>query len=125
MFKALKLQEWAIFLFQMSFFTECAPFLLEFEFFLTLMIKKAKGLELMKIIFMTDLNTFGSKILLILKIMDFENVPLTKVVHVYVIEDMNAFVVKMYLYLKCSVKGGTQNTNFKVINQHKNDMCHV
>jgi hypothetical protein len=31
----------------------------------------------------------------------------------------------MYLYLKCSVKWGTQNTNFKVINQHKNDMCHV
>jgi hypothetical protein len=32
---------------------------------------------------------------------------------------LNQFVVKMYLYLKCSVKGGTQNTNFKVINQHK------
>jgi hypothetical protein len=31
----------------------------------------------------------------------------------------------MYLYLKCNVKGGTQNINFKVINQHKNDMCHV
>jgi len=23
------------------------------------------------------------------------------------------------------LKGVTQNTNFKVINQHKNDMCHV
>jgi hypothetical protein len=54
------------------------------------MIIRAKGLELMKIIFMKNLNTFGSKVLLILKIMDFENVPLTKVVHVYVIEDMNA-----------------------------------
>jgi hypothetical protein len=31
----------------------------------------------------------------------------------------------MYLHLKCNSKGGTQNTNFKVINQHKNDMCHV
>jgi hypothetical protein len=31
----------------------------------------------------------------------------------------------MYLYLKCNVKKGTQNTNFKVINQHKNDMCHL
>jgi hypothetical protein len=31
----------------------------------------------------------------------------------------------MYLYLKCSVKGGTQNTNLKVINQHKNDTYHV
>ncbi len=39
---------------------------------------------------MTNLNTFGSKIFLILKIMDFENVPLTKVVHVYVIDDKNA-----------------------------------
>jgi hypothetical protein len=42
------------------------------------MIRRAKELELMKVIFMTDLNTFGSKILLILKIMDFENVSLTK-----------------------------------------------
>jgi hypothetical protein len=31
----------------------------------------------------------------------------------------------MYLYLKCSVKGGTWNANFKFINQHKNNMCHV
>ncbi len=44
----------------------------------------------MKIIFITNLNTFGSKVLLTLKIMDLENVPLTKVVHVYVIEGMNA-----------------------------------
>jgi hypothetical protein len=29
----------------------------------------------------------------------------------------------MYLYLKCSVKGGTQNTNSQVINQHRNDTC--
>jgi hypothetical protein len=44
----------------------------------------------MKIIFITDLNTFGSKMFLTLKIMDFENVPLTKIVHAYVIEGMNA-----------------------------------
>ncbi len=50
------------------------------------MIRRAKEFEVMKIIFIIDLNTFGSKILLTLKIMDFENVPLTKVVHVYVIE---------------------------------------
>jgi hypothetical protein len=31
----------------------------------------------------------------------------------------------MYLYLKCNVKKGTQNIKFKVINQHKNDTCHV
>jgi hypothetical protein len=54
------------------------------------MIRKVKGLELMKNIFITDLSTFGSKALLTLKIMDFKNVPLTTVVHVYVIEGMNA-----------------------------------
>ncbi len=52
------------------------------------MIKRAKGLELMKIVFITYLNTFGSKVLLTLKIIDFENVALTKV-HKYVIEGMN------------------------------------
>jgi hypothetical protein len=54
------------------------------------MIRREKGLELMKIIFITDLSTFRSKVFLTLKIMDFENVPLTKVVYVYVIEGMNA-----------------------------------
>jgi hypothetical protein len=64
--------------------------ILTLERILTLMIRKAKGLELIKIIFITNLNTFGSKVFLILKIMDFENVSLTKVVHIYVIEGMNA-----------------------------------
>jgi hypothetical protein len=45
---------------------------------LTLMIRRAKGLELMKIIFITNLNTFDSNMLLILKMMDFKNVALTK-----------------------------------------------
>jgi hypothetical protein len=44
----------------------------------------------MKIVFLTDLNTFGSKVFFTLKIMNFENVSLTKVVHVYVIKGMNA-----------------------------------
>jgi hypothetical protein len=57
--------------------------------FLTLMIRRAKKLELMKIIFITHFNTFGSKLLLTLNFMDFENVPLTKVVHIYVINNMN------------------------------------
>jgi hypothetical protein len=35
-------------------------------------------------------STFGSKMILTLKIMDFEIGHLTKVVHVYVIEGMNA-----------------------------------
>jgi hypothetical protein len=60
------------------------------EMILTLMVRKEKGFELMKIVFITHLNTFGSKVFLTLKIMDFENVSLTKVVHVYVIEGMNA-----------------------------------
>ncbi len=44
----------------------------------------------MKIVFITHLNIFGSKGFLTLKIMDFESVALTKVVHKYVIEGMNA-----------------------------------
>jgi hypothetical protein len=37
-----------------------------------------------------DLNTFCSNVLLTLKIMDFENVALTKIIHIYVIEGTNA-----------------------------------
>jgi len=51
---------------------------------------KAKGLELLNFFYITNLSTFGSKVFLTLKIMDFENVALTKVVHIYVIEGMNA-----------------------------------
>jgi hypothetical protein len=54
------------------------------------MIKKAKGFELMKVVFITYVNKFGSKMLLALKIMDFENVFSTKIVHVYIIKGMNA-----------------------------------
>jgi hypothetical protein len=54
------------------------------------MIRRAKGHELMKIIFITHLSTFGSKVLLTMKIMDFENVTLSKIIHIYVIEGMNA-----------------------------------
>ncbi len=53
------------------------------------LFRKAKGFELIKIVFIIDLSTFGLNMFLTLKIMDFENVALTKVVHVYVIEDMN------------------------------------
>jgi hypothetical protein len=44
----------------------------------------------MKIVFITNFSTFGSNMLLTLIIMDFENVALIKVVHIYVIEGMNA-----------------------------------
>jgi hypothetical protein len=54
------------------------------------MIRRAKRLELLQIILITHLNTFGSKVFLTLKIMDFENVAFIKVVHIYVIEGMDA-----------------------------------
>ncbi len=54
------------------------------------MIRRAKGLELMIFLYITHLNTFGSKMFLTLKSMDFKSVVLTKVVHIYVIESMNA-----------------------------------
>jgi hypothetical protein len=55
------------------------------------MIRREKRLELMrKKKFIAHLNIFGSNVLLTLKIMDFENVVLTKVVHIYVIKGMNA-----------------------------------
>jgi hypothetical protein len=54
------------------------------------MIRKEKGLELMKIVFITHLSTFGSKVLLTFKIMKFENVCLRKVVHIDVLKGMNA-----------------------------------
>jgi len=54
------------------------------------MIRKVKGFELMKIVFITHLNTFGSKVFLTLKIMDYKNVILTKVVHIRMIEGMSA-----------------------------------
>jgi len=54
------------------------------------MMRRAKGLELMKIVFTTNLNTFGSKVFLTFKIMDFENVFLIKVIHVYVIKGLNS-----------------------------------
>jgi hypothetical protein len=53
------------------------------------MIRRAKGLELMNYYFLIDLNTFGSNVLLTLQIMDFENVTLTNVIHIYVIVGMN------------------------------------
>ncbi len=90
MFKTLKPRK-DIHFFQMSFFLPNVHHSLwKLERILTLMIIKAKRFELMKIIFIIHLNTFGSKVLLTLKIMDFENVAFIKVVHIYVIEGMDA-----------------------------------
>ncbi len=55
-----------------------------------MIIKRAKGFELMNFSYIFDLNTFDFKRLLTLKIMNSENVFLAKIVHVYVIEGMNA-----------------------------------
>jgi hypothetical protein len=52
------------------------------------MIIRAKRLEMMKKI-ITNLSTFGSNMFLTLKFMDFENVALTKIIHLYVIKGMN------------------------------------
>jgi hypothetical protein len=46
------------------------------------MIKKEKGIELKKMIFIIHLSMFSSKVFLTLKIMDFENVPSIKFIHV-------------------------------------------
>jgi hypothetical protein len=54
------------------------------------MIKREQGLELMRFLFITHLNTFGSKMFLTLKIMDFESVVLTKVTLICVIYGMHA-----------------------------------
>ncbi len=53
------------------------------------MIISTKGLELMKVIFVVNMSTFGSNVLLTLKTMDVENEALTKVIHIYVIKGMN------------------------------------
>ncbi len=84
MFKAFKLRKS---LFFQAFFVsiKCAPFILKIE----KDFKKTKKLELMNLFFITHLNKFGSKVFLILKIMSFENVTLTKVVDIYAIEGMN------------------------------------
>ncbi len=84
MFKALKPWKWTILVFvKCLFLLPNVHHSWKLERILTLMMKRTKGLEL---IFIINLNTFGSKVFLILKIMDFENLPSTKVVHVYAIE---------------------------------------
>ncbi len=62
------------------------------EMILTLMIKKEKNLKLVKFIFTlsTCLNIFGSNVFLVQKIMNFEDVTLTKIIHFYVIRNLNS-----------------------------------
>ncbi len=81
----------SLYFFQTSFFLPNVHHSFQkLERILTFMIRRAKVIELMKIVFITYLSTFGSKVFLTLKIMDFEKVILTKIIHIYVIEGMNA-----------------------------------
>ncbi len=77
--------------FQTSFFsTNCAQLLLKVRDDFNIDVYKGKKSWMDDFFFITNFNTFGSNVLLTLKIIDFENMTLTKVVHVYMIEGMNA-----------------------------------
>jgi hypothetical protein len=71
----------------------------------------------MKSIFITRLNFFNSKMLLTLKIMNFENVFLTKKIFsfiiIYIIYDQGVGI--KHLNLKHSCKLGVKNENFGLI----------
>ncbi len=75
MFKTLKSWKWTILIFfkRPFFLPNVHHSFWKLERILTLMIRKGKWFELMKI-FITHLSTFGSKVFLTPKIMDFENV---------------------------------------------------
>jgi hypothetical protein len=78
MFKSLKPQKWTV-LFKKkspSFLSNVCHSFLKLKKFLRLMIKRSKGLELIKIFFIISLNTFGLTVFLILQFVDFENVTL-------------------------------------------------
>jgi hypothetical protein len=57
------------------------------------MIRKIKRFELIEIICISNLNTFNSTMLLTLKMMNFKNVILTKIIHIYVIKNMNIYYI--------------------------------
>ncbi len=83
--------KWIIFIFPnvCFFYQMCTIPFFNWKGLINWWLERAIRLELMKIVFTTDLNTFGSKVFLTLKIMDFEILLLIIVVHVYVIEGMN------------------------------------
>jgi hypothetical protein len=62
----------------MVFFSECAPFLLKIEKDVNIDDYKRKKVEIVQIHFKIHLNIFVSNVFLTLKIMNFENVSLTK-----------------------------------------------
>jgi hypothetical protein len=85
MFKTFKPWKWIVLVFVKCLFLlpNVHHSFWKLERILTLMIRRTKRFKLLKLMFIINLSTFGFKVFLILKIMDFENVPLTKVVHVY------------------------------------------
>jgi len=88
MFKALKPLGQRIFIFfKLYFFYQMCTIPFE-NWKLTLMIRREKGFELM--ISYYHFSTLGSNLFLTLKIIDFENVALIKVVHIHMIKGMNA-----------------------------------
>jgi hypothetical protein len=73
------------------------PFL-KLERILTLLIVMAKGLELMNFLYIIHLSIFGSKMLLTVKIMDFENVVLSKIhiyIHIYIYDKGHECIIYM------------------------------
>jgi len=86
MFKTFKYLKWTIVFFKLFFSLLNVHSSSKLERILTLMIERAKVIEIYEIYFTTHLNTFGSNILLTLKTMNFEYVALRKVIHFYVIK---------------------------------------
>jgi hypothetical protein len=76
MFKAFKPWKWTIFIFSNILFSlpNVHHSFWKLKTILTLMIRRAKGLELMKIIFIINLSTFAQKCFWPWKIIDFQNV---------------------------------------------------
>lgn len=89
MFKTFKSLECTTFFFFQTFLSNVHHSSLKLKKILTLMIKGTKKIKIDDFFY----NTFeynGSNVILVSKIMNFEDVTLTKTIHFYVIKDMNA-----------------------------------
>jgi len=108
-------------------FTKCAPFLLKIGKDFNIDDWKGKMTWIDDFFFITHLSTFGLKVILTLKFMDFENVPFIKVFHIYVIEGIYAedtwYKINFYLYVKCNAKWGTPK--YKIYSYKPTQKWHV
>ncbi len=92
-----------LFFFQMSFFySKCAQFLVKIGKDLNIEDQKSKKIEIDEIYFY---HTFDFNVLLALKIMNFENVTLTKIIHFYAIKtwmhkihDIKSICKKLFVF---------------------------